>query len=520
VRGTTIEPIVDVVDEHREAAAPWDRRATARKVLAGAIGVALGLVPILASAATALLVSALVEPPAGTALAGWWIAVVALSLLAAAAADRLVRRAMPLVGLYRLALLLPADVPSRLGLALRAGTLRELEHDVIDLREDCGRDAAAQVIALAAALHRHDRFTRGHSERVRAYTDLVAAELGLPRRDRERLRWASLLHDIGKLEVPPTLLNKPAKLDDDEWARMRTHPVHGARIAEPLRGWLGEWVGAVGQHHERYDGNGYPNRLAGAEISLAGRIVAVADAYETMTARRPYKRPMSHEAAREELLAQAGKHFDPRVVRAMLTLSVRRLRWAAGPLSVLGDTIAAQLISVAPAGAVVSGGIGAIPALGATAAAAFVGATAGVVPAAEPSAPAPAAPVEQAGTSSSSGADVADDDPIFRGATGDTLASTDAGANGNDGPPALSLPPELRWLRGDGAAAEAPGHLDDGGTWTGPVASTPATPPALPAVGAVPAGGGTPATPAAPAVPPVSVPRAEASLGLEKRPAG
>ena len=514
MRGTTIEPIVDVVDEHEEAAAPWDRRATARKVLAGAIGVALGLVPILASAATALLVSALVEPPTGAALAGWWVAVVALSLLAAAAADRLVRRAMPLVGLYRLALLLPADVPSRLGLALRAGTLRELEHDVIDLRDDSGRDAAAQVIALAAALHRHDRFTRGHSERVRAYTDLVAAELGLPKRDRERLRWASLLHDIGKLEVPPTLLNKPAALDDDEWARMRSHPAHGARIVEPLRCWLGEWVGAAGQHHERYDGNGYPNRLAGAEISLAGRIVAVADAYETMTARRPYKRPISHEAAREELLAQAGKHFDPRVVRAMLTLSVRRLRWAAGPLSVLGDTIAAQLISVAPAGAVVSGGIGAIPTIGATAAAAFVGATAGVVPAADPLAPAPAAPVERAGTSSS-GTGVADDDPIFRGAGLGPLASTDSTGDGD--PPTLSLPPELRWLRGDGAAAEAPGHLDDGGTWTGPVASTPATPPALPAVGAVPAGGGTPAEPAAPAVPPVSVPRVDEPLGLEKR---
>lgn len=515
MRGTTIEPDVGVQEQ---AAAPWDRRATARKVLAGAIGVALGLVPILASAATALLVAALVEPPSGAVLAGWWLAVIALSLCAAAAAGRLVRRAMPLVGLYRLALLLPADVPSRLGLALRAGTLRELEHDVIDLRDGSGRDAAAQVIALAAALHRHDRFTRGHSERVRAYTDLVAAELGLPKRDRERLRWASLLHDIGKLEVPPRLLNKPAKLDDDEWARMRSHPEHGARIAEPLRSWLGEWVGAVGQHHERYDGNGYPNRLAGAEISLAGRVVAVADAYETMTARRPYKRPISHEAAREELLAQAGGHFDPRVVRAMLTLSVRRLRWAAGPLSVLGDTIAAQLISFAPAGAVVSGGIGVIPTLGATAAAAVVGATAGVVPAAEPPAPAPVGPAERARPSSSE-VRAADDDPMYRGAGVGPLAGTDAGVD-DDRPPALSLPPELRWHLGAGAAAEAPGHLDDGGTWTGPAASAPASPPALPAVGAEPVGGGAPAVPAVPAVPPVSVPRPEEPLGLEKRPLG
>jgi hypothetical protein len=143
--------------------------------------------------------------------------------------------------------------------------------------------------------------------------------------DRARLRWASLLHDIGKLVVPPEILTKPAALNDAEMSAIRRHPEEGEKLIGPLRAWLGEWGDAVIQHHERYDGTGYPRGLAGDQISLAGRIVAVADSYEVMTAARPYRKSISVSAAREELVKFSGTQFDPLVVRAFLNISMGRL---------------------------------------------------------------------------------------------------------------------------------------------------------------------------------------------------
>jgi HD domain len=171
----------------------------------------------------------------------------------------------------------------------------------------------------------HDRQTRGHSERVRVFADLIADEMHLSDGDRARLRWASLLHDIGKLVVPPEILTKPAALNDVEMSAVRRHPEEGEKLIGPLRAWLGEWGDAVVQHHERYDGTGYPHGLAGDQISLAGRIVAVADSYEVMTAARPYRKSISVSAAREELVKCSGTQFDPMVVRAFLNISMGRL---------------------------------------------------------------------------------------------------------------------------------------------------------------------------------------------------
>src|SRR5205807_10372018 len=171
------------------------------------------------------------------------------------------------------------------------------------------------------ALTAHDRRTRGHSERVRALSELIAEELHLAPEERDRLRWASLLHDCGKVTVDSRILNKPGPLDEEEWAIMRRHPEEGARIAFPLRDWLGEWSLAIAQHHERWDGHGYPRGLTGEEISLAARIVAVADAFDVMTSARSYQGPMSTAAARTELTAMAGAQFDPAVVRAFLLVS-------------------------------------------------------------------------------------------------------------------------------------------------------------------------------------------------------
>ena len=195
--------------------------------------------------------------------------------------------------------------------------------------------AAASMLALVTALSAHDRRTRGHAERVRIFTDMLAEEFALPEEERDRLRWAALLHDIGKLTVTSRILNKPGRLDAREWEVMNAHPVEGARIAEPLMVWLGSWGRTIAEHHERFDGTGYPVGRGGDAISVGARMVSVADAYDTMTAARSYKRPMATRRAREELARCSGTQFDPVMVRAFLMISVPRLVWVSGPASFL-----------------------------------------------------------------------------------------------------------------------------------------------------------------------------------------
>src|SRR6185437_8793832 len=191
------------------------------------------------------------------------------------------------------------------------------------------------ALSLITALTAHDRRTRGHSERVRLFTELLGEQLRLPREARDRLRWAALLHDVGKLQVAVDILNKPARLSSAEWDIVAAHPDTGAQLLGPLLGWLGEWGGAVRQHHEKYDGTGYPDGAAGIDISRAARIVAVADSYEVMTAHRAYKKPMATVAARAELARCAGTQFDPSYVRAFLAIPLPKLLWAMGPGSLL-----------------------------------------------------------------------------------------------------------------------------------------------------------------------------------------
>ncbi len=192
-------------------------------------------------------------------------------------------------------------------------------------------------MALAAAINSHDGTTRAHSERVQAYADLIAAQLGFPEHDRDRLRWAALLDDVGKLAVPAEILNKAGKPTEAEWAIIRTHPQAGMEIAAPLVPWLGSWAPTMEHHHEWYDGSGYPYGWAGDEIAVGARIVAVADAYDTITSYRSYKKPSSAETARRELAKQAGLHFDPRVARALFNVSLGKLRWVIGPASWLAQ---------------------------------------------------------------------------------------------------------------------------------------------------------------------------------------
>ena len=254
----------------------------------------------------------------------WIVQSVAVASVVAALVERVTRRLIPLQVLLGMSLTFPDHAPSRFKIALRSGTLKKLRSRVPDI-SDGGtatvQQAAEHAVQLVTTLGKHERLTRGHTERVRAYTDLIAVELRLSDEDRTKLAWAAMLHDIGKLAVPAEILNKSSRPTESEWAILATHPAAGQELLGPLQEWLGDWLLAASQHHERWDGNGYPAGLAGDDISLAGRIVAVADAYDVITSHRSYKQPMSLDAARSELVACAGNQFDPDVVRAMLNAS-------------------------------------------------------------------------------------------------------------------------------------------------------------------------------------------------------
>ena len=305
------------------------------RVLANVVRVTVLLAPaVFASGATLLLGHLLPPPPT------LFLAVVRLLLILCVSGTTMIavrlasRRLLPLSTLLRLSLAFPDETPKRLRLALRAPSAKHLEDRLNDVSRAGLKgeptDVAAEIVTLVAAISAHHKHTRGHSERVRAYTELLAVELGLTESERVRLRWAALLHDLGKITVPTEILDKPGKPTREEWAILAAHPAASARLAEPLKEWMGEWWYGIGQHHEKWDGSGYPDKLEGEAISLSGRIVALADSFETMTAARSYKKPMSIADARRELVRCAGGHFDPTVVRAFLNIGNRRLRVAAG----------------------------------------------------------------------------------------------------------------------------------------------------------------------------------------------
>jgi putative nucleotidyltransferase with HDIG domain len=174
------------------------------------------------------------------------------------------------------------------------------------------------ALLLGDVIEDDDEYTGVHSRAVVDLAVLVAQRLGLDATQRRNVEFGALLHDVGKIRVPKEIIHKPGKLDDAEWAIMREHTIYGEEMLRQVGGTLSS-VGKVVRHtHERYDGTGYPDGLAGEQIPIEARIVCACDAFNAMTTNRPYRRAMSLAEAVAEMERCSGTHFDPRVVYALL----------------------------------------------------------------------------------------------------------------------------------------------------------------------------------------------------------
>jgi len=206
---------------------------------------------------------------------------------------------------------------------------RQLERYASDLRDvfkqersralELRRAYRATVRALSNAVEARDAYTGSHAERVTAYGMALAEAAGLDTDRAPEIEFGFLLHDVGKVAVPDAVLFKPAALDADEFELIAQHPVIGSEILSEVD-FLGEGMLVVRHHHERWDGSGYPDGLAGADIPRAARVFAAADALDALTSDRPYRRGTRFSRARDEIGAHAGSQFDPEVVAALDTI--------------------------------------------------------------------------------------------------------------------------------------------------------------------------------------------------------
>jgi HD-GYP domain-containing protein (c-di-GMP phosphodiesterase class II) len=206
---------------------------------------------------------------------------------------------------------------------------RQLEAYARDLRETFIQERArtaelrssymATVRALSNAVEARDAYTHKHAERVAAYGLELARALGLPLSATPGIEFGFLLHDIGKVAIPDAILYKPSALTDEERALMARHPVIGAEIVDGIE-FLSEAALVVRFHHERWDGSGYPDGLAGEEIPINARVFAVADVLDAMTTDRPYRPSLPMRTARRIIVSESGKQFDPAVVAAFETI--------------------------------------------------------------------------------------------------------------------------------------------------------------------------------------------------------
>lgn len=208
-------------------------------------------------------------------------------------------------------------------------SIEQLEREIEQLSEQVNKleDEKSRLIklssevvwALASAVDAKDAYTNGHSGRVADYSWMIAKRMGKDARYQREIYYVALLHDIGKIGVPDTLLNKPSKLTDEEYEMIKSHPKKGGDILDSITTMPGISLGAR-YHHERYDGKGYPEGLKGEEIPEMARIIAVADTYDAMTSKRAYNSLVPQEDVRREIERCRGTQFDPAIADVMLCL--------------------------------------------------------------------------------------------------------------------------------------------------------------------------------------------------------
>lgn len=188
-----------------------------------------------------------------------------------------------------------------------------------DRREKVERLSQQVVLTLAKTIDAKDKYTKGHSERVADYSRKIAERMNLSQQEQQEIYWMGLLHDIGKIGIPDTIINKTGKLTDEEFHIIQKHPVIGVDILNTISEIPNISDGAR-SHHEKYDGSGYPDKLAGENIPLMARIIGVADAYDAMTSKRSYRDVLSQEIVRAEIVKGKGTQFDPKCADIMLEM--------------------------------------------------------------------------------------------------------------------------------------------------------------------------------------------------------
>jgi len=196
--------------------------------------------------------------------------------------------------------------------------VQERTNQLHEANQELRRLFVSSIKALAQALEAKDEYTQGHSARVAEESVRIAKYLSLPEHEIEGLWLAGFLHDIGKIGIRETVLNKPGKLNSSEWEQVQQHPVLAEKILEPIEE-LAAVICTVRHHHERFDGSGYPDGLKGSEIPLGARVLAVADAYDALTSRRPYRDALPQSEALTVLEEAAGTQFDSVIVRAFMS---------------------------------------------------------------------------------------------------------------------------------------------------------------------------------------------------------
>ncbi|UQN09350.1 HD domain-containing phosphohydrolase [Deinococcus sp. QL22] len=201
--------------------------------------------------------------------------------------------------------------------------LKEIQFSLRQANDHLHETLAASLLSLGLVLEARDLETSGHTQRVVALSAQLAQAFGLPVGEVEELKQGAYLHDIGKLTIPDAVLTKPASLDDDEWILMKKHAPAGHALASMMPTLSRQALLVIRHHHERWDGSGYPDGLAGEEIPLLARIFTVCDVYDALRSERPYKRAWTHEQAVAELLAEREKKFDPKVVATFIELTQR-----------------------------------------------------------------------------------------------------------------------------------------------------------------------------------------------------